>query len=1233
MRRSFPFVFWSLLCLTTALFCSGTATAQMQMTDTTLPPQSFYVAVAEFNEGHLTDALKDFQSGWRGSLKISTERWIDAICYASMSGECFFQMGQYQEALEQYTISIELFLRWANWMTFIDNKELPETGPFMKKPVPWGDAKQGRQLRKVPEKLLITFGDPNYNTRKYKSGDTIMPPSIRQIRADEIVRCTALAIRRRGDILGSLIYGDELNAKLISNLTRLRQAMQGTWMQTWVDLQLGLAYIANGKDAEGIQCLNRGALLNGAEHSLSSLVYLTLGEQAMRTANYDKALEAYLNAATLGFYFDDGSVIEEAFRGLGNAYYQKDAKQICPWLAPAEAWTKREKLGLLRVTLLSLLAEENLRKKQPDNAAAYIKEAEFVLNKHRGMQQSVPAARVQFLKANLAFLDPTPASQKVAEQALNNAMQFMQTGSIWNYRIAKVDEAFVNNRITSRKANDYYEELVHDPTVVNWTTNPMESLAMLMTPRDFTWENWFAAMMDLNRPERALEIAEQAKRSRFLHTLSFGGRMHALRLLCEVPEEELSVTQLQRRRDIMNDHPDYAVRSKQVAKLQQRLRSMKYPLNDENSKEAQKILKEISKLASEQESILASIVMERRPIDILFPPIKSLKEIQEKLPDGETMLVFFIARGRLVAFMLNNERFINWEVRSDLGSTTEGKSTSKSRRSSRKAKASVSELVSLQSNLVAMLNELGLSGSAANIKSTVLEEETWKEHALQAMTDLTKSSKADFSKSDFSSLVVVPDGFMWYLPFDMLQIHTKKGLRPTINQFAIRYAPTASLGVPWKKKSTQANSAYTAIAFGKEAPDRALLKKLETTVGQSIELTPKDFGGVPSSCSAAVSQVYAPTFDSLLVMMDLKNSSNDPFGVTPMGVDASMVGSQLRDWFTLPYGAPRLLMLSGFHTMAENLNLKESKKKSGLKSSKSAKNSSRTSSRASSHSRSRRSKAPDVPEVPGMEMFLTSMSLMANGTDVAILSRWQMNGGSSYMLANAFAEKLETEANVAAAWRQAILKFAGMEVDLEKEPRIKVSGGNTKAKGSHPTLWGGYMLISSGMPLYELEEVEVQPAKPGDDAPAIVVPGEPNAAPADAKADDDVPALVVPGADEKEPTAKPAEAATPVAPQSAAEANPTDTVPVANPADAAPADAAPTDTNPAATKPAEAPANASETPTADASGNDTSAAPAPAKPAETSTKKPAPSVTPKSTTPSTGKKPAQAAGKAANSGK
>ena len=100
MRRSFPLVFWSLFSMATVLFCSGIATAQMQMTDTTLPPQSFYVAVAELNEGHLTDALKDFQSGWRGSLKISTERWIDAICYASMSGECFYQMGQYQEALE-----------------------------------------------------------------------------------------------------------------------------------------------------------------------------------------------------------------------------------------------------------------------------------------------------------------------------------------------------------------------------------------------------------------------------------------------------------------------------------------------------------------------------------------------------------------------------------------------------------------------------------------------------------------------------------------------------------------------------------------------------------------------------------------------------------------------------------------------------------------------------------------------------------------------------------------------------------------------------------------------------------------------------------------------------------------------------------------------------------------------------------------------------------------------------
>src|SRR3972149_3254672 len=68
----------------------------------TTPTLSYYAAFSFFYDGEYLDALRAFQSEGRSSIKNVQSRWIDSICYETMCGECYYQMGDLDKALQHY---------------------------------------------------------------------------------------------------------------------------------------------------------------------------------------------------------------------------------------------------------------------------------------------------------------------------------------------------------------------------------------------------------------------------------------------------------------------------------------------------------------------------------------------------------------------------------------------------------------------------------------------------------------------------------------------------------------------------------------------------------------------------------------------------------------------------------------------------------------------------------------------------------------------------------------------------------------------------------------------------------------------------------------------------------------------------------------------------------------------------------------------------------------------------
>ena len=119
-----------------------------------VPSSVYYRAFADFYEGEYKDALDEFLSGSRSAVKRGLSRWIDSICYHTMSGECYYQMGQFPQALEHYTAALKLYLAWSNWM--IDVRFPTQIRPaIQRRPPPWGLRSRRSRLGAYPKSMLI----------------------------------------------------------------------------------------------------------------------------------------------------------------------------------------------------------------------------------------------------------------------------------------------------------------------------------------------------------------------------------------------------------------------------------------------------------------------------------------------------------------------------------------------------------------------------------------------------------------------------------------------------------------------------------------------------------------------------------------------------------------------------------------------------------------------------------------------------------------------------------------------------------------------------------------------------------------------------------------------------------------------------------------------------------------------------------------------------------------------
>lgn len=958
-----------------------------------VPPPRYFFIFNDFLDGEFNKAGKDFNDEGRGAIKNATSHWIDSICFHAMAGECLYQMGKLPEALDHFNNALALYSAFSDWMIrvqFPPTIQRENVGQIFN--CPWGQSTRNAVIGSYPNTMSI--GQGNFVTQEsIRAGGPQASPLLYPINVQEIVRCTTLAMRRRRELLGPASAYDRLANDVFAALSR-RPGPANHWGDAWIGVQLGIAASASGKDAVARTELEQSVVAAGEfDHPMTCIALLELGRLDLQAGDFPTAAQRFLEASISAGQFNDFGIIEEALRQGLAVHLLSNQQGMYPPLEPAAAWAKKYRYFHLQACLETLIAENYNALGETQPAVEAIARARGAVAR-RAMAAGRTGARLSYVNAQALYAQDRPDQ---AAAMLDNAMSYQSEGSIWLFQLFRADHQYMKGEIQARVAMELYTQLLRDPQAVDWATEPMEAMAVLVHPHGQVYENWFAAALERREPERAFEIADLIRRHRFLSTLELGGRLVGLRWLLDGPPELLDPQATLERQELLTSFPAYQELARKADALRTQLRQLPAKSDDPDQQRSQaKSLTEWAKISLAQERLLREMALRRKAASLVFPPIRSLDEIQDNLAPGTALLSFLSTEQHGVhGFLITAEKgkYDFWDV---------------------------PEGAVFQKKLVAFLRAMGHYDPNAEVDAKTLAGDDWRAPGREIWQLLTKGSKAEFPGS-FTELAIVPDGALWYLPFEALPTSDEADAEPLLTRIRLRYAPTNGLAVPNRRPRGQGSS--TAVIAGKLYSRDDTLETLATAESIAKAIPGAAVFDAPPT---APSVVYRTLFDRLLVLSDIPAPDRDYYAWSPMGIEKGNLGGSLGVWFGLPWGSPDQIILPGFHTAAERALQKTSQ------------------------------------STMGADVFLSLCGLMSTGSRTVLISRWRTGGNACYELMREFTQELP-HSSASAAWQRSVMLARDGAVDSERDPRVKRTTNPLELTAKHPFFWSGYLLADPGL--------------------------------------------------------------------------------------------------------------------------------------------------------------------------
>ena len=258
-------------------------------------------------------------------------------------------------------------------------------------------------------------------------------------------------------------------------------------------------------------------------------------------------------------------------------------------------------------------------------------------------------------------------------------------------------------------------------------------MAVLQTPHDAAFDRWFIAALERKDTPLALEVAEKAKRRRFLAAVPLGGRLLALRTILEAPQNELSREAMLQRQQLLATFPAYRQLAEAGVPMDDALRAG--PVLGSRRGGDQKAGRPVRCVGKKRRPAAATYSCNwhrggcRRQSNFrrcVRPP-----SLQQSLDEGEALVVFHSAAGNLYGFLVTANGTHLWEY---------------------------GDVRQLRSGVADFLKALGNYGPNRPLSAEELASDSWRKMAADAYSAVFAAARLDLGKT--KSLVIVPDDLL-----------------------------------------------------------------------------------------------------------------------------------------------------------------------------------------------------------------------------------------------------------------------------------------------------------------------------------------------------------------------------------------------------------------------------------------------------------------------------------------
>ncbi|TWT42739.1 CHAT domain-containing protein [Botrimarina hoheduenensis] len=933
-----------------------------------IPGAGYFAALDDLYAADYTRAERGFVSELRGGIKTTEARWIDSICYFTMLGETYFVQGAHAAALDQFDQAIDLFMANRAWLTTVQlNQPVREDLNLPRRMPAWARPLRAARYCDVPATFLATIGRID-NSQQAQQGGIIQAAQFWQLDAQELARCVAWSIYRRGELLGPLAPYDARQKAVSDLVARGGLAPATAWSNAWVNLWQGVAALSLESPKTALPHLQQATQMGPFDHPLTGIALLAQGRLALE-AQQAVAPQLLHDAAMAGVAYEDYLVVAEAVRYAHQLQLSIDPRPL-PWLEPMAAWCTQRGLDETAIRCRLALSECALEARRPADAAALLR---GVMGRNRFVGRGPLGREAERLSLIVA------AQQGAGAKAELQAAQLItkqRSYSLRGYRRGIADAAIESGLLSPRNAERVYERLLADPSAADWRDDPLDTLADLADESTNSFDRWFAAATVRRSAETMLAVAEQQSRRRFLAGQPLGGRVLSLRLLLETSAEALGDKAVDAKGAILDRRRDFVEFSARAEPLLAKLKLAAGSARDQRDWEA---------TLDAREAILTQIALSRLPTPLVAAPSAG-KEITKQLTPGSAILLLRVGAGEVFGMAVSPTGVEAWRIGDE-------------RETNRQ--------------LVAVLKLIAGVGRQQRWTVAALVDTAWRDASAELAGLLLSGAPAEIRSADH--LTIIPDASLWHTPWPALMVGDEtKGLAPLIEQRSFALAPT--LGHALKPSGERRRLETTGvIGFlpGADAPQDPIAQRAPGAV--VIEAKP-----------AASPAALKTLLDAAIISIDQDLEIEAPLALRLLPAGRGRFAT-LEGWTRLPTVAPTMVVLTGLHSAAEDLQAALRSRKRGTRR-------------------------------IGDEVFHAVCSLLAPGTSTVLMSQWSSGGLHERELIAEFMVGVRS-LPPGEAWRRSVELNRTRLLNLGAEPRVSAEEAEAGVDGSHPLFWCGFLLV------------------------------------------------------------------------------------------------------------------------------------------------------------------------------